>query len=162
MPDLIDDEELGSSEPVNDAEQQEREKTMTIRDKLRGRKQDAAGGTAPAPAKKKSSGKSKGGLITPLLIFMLLVVGVLLLIQLQRLSDGINAAVLGGAAFEETPGIEANPSYEYAIDFILDQNLKDRMAERGVAGWQVVGSMRNRHAVTGEPGYEFIFMRRTR
>ncbi|MBQ7544559.1 MAG: hypothetical protein IJT02_06405 [Synergistaceae bacterium] len=167
MPDLIDDEtfdgeDLGVDEPISDAEQQEREKTMTIRDKLSRRKQDASGATDPAPAKKKSSGKSRGGLITPLLIFFLLVVGVLLLIQFQRLSDSINAAVLGGGTFDVTPLAEANMSYEYAIDFILDQNLKERMAERGGEGWQVVGSMRNRHAITGEPGYEFIFMRRTR
>ena len=163
MPDLIDDENFDdvTLEAANEAEQQEKEKTMTIRDKLSKRKKGETAET-PAPAKKKSSGKSRSGIITPLLVFMLLVVGVLLLIQLQRLSDGITSAMLGGTSFEGVGAIETNPSYEYAIDFILDQNLTERMALRGREGWQVVGSMRNRNSTTGEPGYEFIFMRKVR
>ena len=74
-------------ETVDDVEQQEKEKTVKIREKLK-RKKEASGTPAqepaPAPAKKKSSGKSKGGYLTPVLIFLLLVVGVLLLLQLHQ------------------------------------------------------------------------------
>ena len=150
-------------ETVDEAEQQEKEKTMNIREKLK-RKKEASGTSeaAPAPAKKKSSsGSSKGGYLTPVLIFLLLIVGVLLLLQIRQFSDRITAAMLNSGSFDgNTSGVEANASYDYAIDFILDPNLTERMAARGREGWQVVGSRRTQDTTTGQYGYEFIFMRR--
>ena len=149
-------------EPVDEAEQQEKEKTMKIREKLKLKKE--ASGTpeaAQAPAKKKSTAKSKGGYLTPVLIFLLLVVGVLLLLQLHQFSDRITAAMMNSGTFDgNVQGSDANASYDYAIDFILDPNLTERMAARGREGWQVVGSRRTQDTTTGQYGYEFIFMRR--
>ena len=153
-------------ETVDEAEQQEKEKTMNIREKLSKRKQEASGNpapaSAPAPAKKKSSsGSSKGGYLTPVLIFLLLIVGVLLLLQIRQFSDRITAAMLNSVSFDgNSSGVEARASYDYAIDFILDPNLTERMAARGREGWQVVGSRRTQDTTTGQYGYEFIFMRR--
>ncbi len=175
MPDqnLLDDSEVNDDfgnafdtpsfdETVDDAEQQEKEKTVNIREKLK-RKKEASSSpeAAPAPAKKKSSGKSKSGHLTSVLIFLLLVVGVLLLLQLHQFSDRITAAMMNSGTFDgNTQGSEANVSYDYAIDFILDPNLTERMAARGREGWQVVGSRRTQDTTTGQYGYEFIFMRR--
>ena len=150
-------------EPADDTEQQEKEKTVKIREKLSKRKQEASGNSASAsaPAKKKSSGLIKGGYLTHVLIFLLLVVGVLLLLQLHQFSDRITAAITNSGAFDgNIQGADANASYDYAIDFILDPNLTERMAARGREGWQVVGSRRTQDTTTGQYGYEFIFMRR--
>ena len=150
-------------ETVDEAEQHEKEKTMNIREKLSKRKQEASGNpaTASAPAKKKSSGLIQGGYLTPVLIFLLLVVGVLLLLQLHRFSERITAAITNSGTFDgNIQGAESNASYDYAIDFILDPNLHERMAARGREGWQVVGSRRTQDTTTGQYGYEFIFMRR--
>ncbi len=128
-------------EPVDEAEQQEKEKTMNIREKLK-RKKEASGTpeAAPAPAKKKPSGKSKSGYLTPLLIFLLLIVGVLLLLQIRQFSERITSAVMNSGTFDgNSSDPEARASYDYAIDFILDPNLTERMAARGREGWQVVG-----------------------
>ena len=149
-------------ETVDEAEQHEKEKTMNIREKLSKRKQEASGNpaTASAPAKKKSS-SGKSGYLTPVLIFLLLVVGVLLLLQLHQFSDRITAAITNSGTFDgNSSGVKANASYDYAIDFILDPNLHERMAARGREGWQVVGSRRTQDTTTGQYGYEFIFMRR--
>ena len=149
-------------EPADDTEQQEKEKTVKIREKLK-RKKEASGNPAPAsaPAKKKSSGLIQGGYLTPVLIFLLLVVGVLLLLQLHQFSERITAAITNSGTFDgNIQGAESNASYDYAIDFILDPNLTERMAARGREGWQVVGSRRTQDTTTGQYGYEFIFMRR--
>ena len=129
----------------SEAEQQEKEKTMNIREKLSKRKNPSD--TAPAKTR-------KGGILT------LLVVGVLVLLQLRQLSDRITAAMMATSSFDGTAGLETNPPYEYAIDFILDPNITERMAARGREGWQVVGSRRTQDSTTGQYGYEFIFMRR--
>ncbi|MBQ7215394.1 MAG: hypothetical protein IJS39_05365 [Synergistaceae bacterium] len=178
MPDqnLLDDSEDSSDfgtaldmpsfgETVDEAEQQEKEKTMNIREKLSKRKQGQkdSGNPAPAPAaaKKKFSGKGKSSYLTPVLIFLLLIVGVLLLLQIRQFSERITNAVMNSGAFDgNASGIEARASYDYAIDFILDPNLTERMAARGRDGWQVVGSRRTQDTTTGQYGYEFIFMRR--
>lgn len=149
-------------ETVDEAENQEKEKTVKIREKLK-RKKEASGTpeAESAPAKKKFSAKGKGGYLTPVLIFLLLVVGVLLLLQLHQFSDRITAAMMNSGTFDgNAQGTEANASYDYAIDFILDPNLTERMAARGREGWQVVGSRRTQDTTTGQYGYEFIFMRR--
>ena len=158
MPDQIDlenedDFDIGESDT---AEQQEKEKTMSIRDKLSKRKQ---GGT-PAAKTASSSGKSRKGFMTPLLLLLLVIVGGLIFWQLKQLSDSIALAMLGSGTFDSSSSPEPNSSYDYAIDFILDPNLTDRMAARGRDGWQVVGSRRTQDSTTGQYGYEFIFMRR--
>lgn len=135
------------------AEEQEKEKTMNIRAKLSKRKNDS--GTSQAPASK----SRKGGIITPVLILLLLVVGVLLLLQVRQLSNVLASVMLSSGSYESS-SYEANQPCEYAIDFILDPNLTDRMAARGREGWQVVGSRRTQDSTTGQYGYEFIFMRR--
>ena len=135
----------------SEAEQQEKEKTMNIREKLSKRKNPSD--TAPAKTR-------KGGILTSLLVLLLLVVGVLVLLQLRQLSDRITAAMMATSSFDGTAGLETNPPYEYAIDFILDPNITERMAARGREGWQVVGSRRTQDSTSGQYGYEFIFMRR--
>jgi hypothetical protein len=158
MPDQIDLDDVSDIDvgDLDIEEQQEKEKTMTIRDKLSKRKQ----GGAPAPAKSSSSGKSRRGFMTPLLLLLLVIVGVLLLWQIKQLSDTITFAMSGEGGFDSSGGTEQSLSYDYAIDFILDPNLTDRMAARGREGWQVVGSRRTQDSTTGQYGYEFIFMRR--
>ena len=136
----------------NEAELQEKEKTMSIREKLKN-KQNNASGTASAKSR-------KGGIITSVLVLLLLVVGVLVLLQLRQLSDRMTAAMMATSSFDGTASVESNPPYEYAIDFILDPNSPDRMAARGREGWQVVGSRRTQDITSGQYGYEFIFMRR--
>ena len=134
------------------AELQEKEKTMSIREKLKN-KHDKASGTAPAKSR-------KGGIITSVLVLLLLVVGVLVLLQLRQLSDRMTAAMMATSSFDGTITTESNPPCEYAIDFILDPNITERMAARGREGWQVVGSRRTQDSTSGQYGYEFIFMRR--
>ena len=117
-------------------------------------------------AKKNADGSSKssagiGGILLPLLLTGLLVVGGLILWQIWGLGSRLSA-FSASDGFGGTSAIsEAPASYEYAIDFILDGNIVARMAERGKAGWQVVGSRRTQDSTTGQYGYEFIFMRRT-
>ena len=128
-------------------EQKERQKTMGIRDKLKAKKDGA------------SSGRT--GLFTNILLTLLLIVGGLLLWQLHSLSDKLTLAAMNSESLGTVSGVDQTPAtYDYAIDFILDPNIPERMAARGREGWQVVGSMRNRDSMTGQPGYEFIFMRR--
>ena len=134
------------------AEQQEKEKTMSIREKLKN-KRDNASGTASAKSR-------KGGIITSVLVLLLLIVGVLVLLQLRELSDRLSTAMMSASSFDGTAPAESNPPREYAIDFILDPNIPDRMAARGREGWQVVGSRRTQDSTSGQYGYEFIFMRR--
>ena len=134
------------------AELQEKEKTMSIREKLKN-KQNNASGTA-------STKSRKGGIITSVLVLLLLIVGVLVLLQLRQLSDRMTAAMMAANSFDGSAHTESNHPYEYAIDFILDPNITERMAARGREGWQVVGSRRTQDSTSGQYGYEFIFMRR--
>ena len=97
----------------------------------------------------------------PVLMTLLLIVGGLIFWQLLQLSDKLTSLSMNSPAFESIPVVETKPSYDYAIDFILDPNLTERMAQRGRDGWQVVGSRRTQDSTTGQYGYEFIFMRRT-
>ena len=81
--------------------------------------------------------------------------------QIMSLSDKLTSLAMNSPSYDSSvSGVETNPSYAYAIDFILDPNLADRMAQRGREGWQVVGSRRTQDSTTGQYGYEFIFMRR--
>ena len=138
-----------------DDEHKETEKTVNIREKLASRK-DGASDSAPA-GKKKSGG---GGILMPILLGLLIVIGGLILWQIMTLSDKLTSLAMSSPSYESVSGNEAAPSYAYAIDFILDPNLADRMAQRGREGWQVVGSRRTQDSTTGQYGYEFIFMRR--
>ncbi|MBR1437258.1 MAG: hypothetical protein IJ587_01855, partial [Synergistaceae bacterium] len=140
---------------IHNPEEDHKEKTMNIREKLASRKKAASD---DSPAKKKSS--SGGGFLLPLLMGLTLIVGSLILWQLMQLSDKITSLAMNSSGFESVPVHETAPSYEYAIDFILDPNLNDRMSQRGREGWQVVGSRRTQDSTSGQYGYELIFMRR--
>lgn len=137
---------------THNPEDDHKEKTMNIREKLASRKN---GNSESAPA-----GKSKSGLLLTVLTGLLAVIGGLILWQLMQVSDKITSLAMNAPGYESSARGET-PSYDYAIDFILDPNLADRMAQRGRAGWQVVGSRRTQDSTTGQYGYEFIFMRRT-
>ena len=141
-----------SQSPEND----HKEKTMDIREKLAKRKK----GNSDTSSSSSSSGKL-AGILTPLLLGAVAVIGGLMLWQIMTLSDKVTSLAMNSPDFEPSARVEANPSYDYAIDFILDPNLTDRMAQRGREGWQVVGSRRTQDSTTGQYGYEFIFMRRT-
>lgn len=158
MPEQFDLDDVGDIDigGLDIEEQQEKEKTMTIRDKLSKRKPNST--SSPAKA---SSGKSRAGsgFMTSLLLLLLVIVGAMLLWQIMQLSERITMA-MSADGFGSAESIEANSSYDYAIDFILDPNLTERMAARGREGWQVVGSRRTQDATTGQFGYEFIFMRK--
>ena len=132
-------------------EDEHKEKTMNIREKLSSRKKGNA---------ESASGNSKSGLLLTVLTAALAVIGGLILWQLMTVSDKITSLAMNAPGYEASAGAET-PSYDYAIDFILDPNIADRMAQRGRAGWQVVGSRRTQDSTTGQYGYEFIFMRRT-
>lgn len=144
---------------VSNPEDEHKEKTMSIREKLASRKNSSPGETSSPKTKSSSSGGS--GLIMPVLMTLLLIVGGLIFWQLMQLSDKLTSLSMNSPAFESIPVVESKPSYDYAIDFILDPNLTERMAQRGRDGWQVVGSRRTQDSTTGQYGYEFIFMRRT-
>ena len=143
----------GAIKGAKNPEDDHKEKTMSIREKLASRKNANSDGTAP-------SGNSKSGLILMILTAALAVIGGLILWQLMTVSDKITSLAMNSPGYESSAGTET-PSYDYAIDFILDPNLSDRMSQRGRAGWQVVGSRRTQDSTTGQYGYEFIFMRRT-
>ena len=87
----------------------------------------------------------------------------MILWQLKQVNDKLtmNMMNMSGGSFESVSGVETNPSYEYSVDFIFDTNLTERMAQRGHESWQVVGSRRTQDSITGQLGYEFIFMRKT-
>ena len=116
---------------------------------------------APMKVKNKKS-SSSGGLFTPLLLIALLAVGGFIAWQLMQLNNRLNGGMPDmSAGFSSASGL-GNSSYEYAVDFIFDSNLSGRMAQRGKEGWQVVGSRRTQDSITGQLGYEFIFMRKAK
>ena len=147
-----------------ETEDDHKEKTMGIREKLALRKN---ANSDEKSAKKKSSSSSSsssgGGFFMPLILTLLLIVGALILWQLTQVSNKLTSLALNSqGGFESVSITEApNPSYDYAIDFILDPNLSERMSQRGRDGWQIVGSRRTQDSTTGQYGYELIFMRRT-
>ena len=152
---------------MNETEETHKEKTMGIREKLAARKNGASpkdSSSSSAATKKTSSSSSGGGMLLPLLLFLLLIVGGLTLWQLYTLPDKLASVIAmsssGGGVFDSVSGIESKPSYDYAIDFIVDQNIVERMSQRGRDGWQVVGSRRTQDTTSGQYGYEIIFMRR--
>ena len=157
-------ENISEQEEIKDDEEseenEEKEKVMGIREKLASRKN---GTTKDSPAATKKSGKSNG-ILLPILLTVLAVIGGFILWQLMQLNDRLTSSMMnyGATSFDSASGYyDANPSYDYAVDFIFDTNLTERMAQRGHEGWQVVGSRRTQDSVTGQLGYEFIFMRRT-
>lgn len=125
-------------------ENQRKEKIMGIREKLALRK----------------NGNSSGGILLPILLGALIIIGGLMLWQIMKLSDKLTSLAMNSGGDYSASSYESTPSYSYAIDFILDPNLSDRMAQRGRDGWQVVGSRRTQDSTTGQYGYELIFMRR--
>ena len=132
-----------------DLDEQHKEITMNIRDKLK-TKQDAN-----KPVK-----TSRGGLLTPLLLIVLVVIAVLCLMQLKNITDRLAMSGFANNTVFESSLPEANAAYDYAIDFVLDPDITSSMSKRGREGWQVVGSRRTQDTTTGQYGYEFIFMRK--
>ena len=126
---------------------------MGIREKVTGK----LGKKTP---KEKKPGSS-GGALMPLLLIALLCVGGFIAWQLFQLNERLSGGVDMSANSQAT-GESSNSSYEYAVDFIFDSNLSGRMAQRGRDGWQVVGSRRTQDSITGQLGYEFIFMRKAK
>lgn len=122
---------------------------MGLKDKLLARKE--------APVAQEGVARPRGGVLLPLLIFLLLAAVVLCWLQLRGLTTILRA--------DHTPGAKAAGTsqgaerYEYAIDFLLDDRITAGMNERGKAGWRIVGSRRTQDSTTGQYGYEFIFMR---
>ncbi|MBQ7558970.1 MAG: hypothetical protein IJT20_01810, partial [Synergistaceae bacterium] len=163
------DDGLGENMPtlndviINPEEEKDKEKIMGIREKMAGRKDKSAKENLGDSKKKKISAFS-GGIFTPLLLISLLAVGGFIAWQLMQLNDKLTGSLMNmgmsAGTFDAVPA-EKNPSYDYAIDFIFDTNLSARMAQRGKEGWQVVGSRRTQDSITGQLGYEFIFMRKT-
>ena len=147
---------------INTEEEKDKEKIMEIREKIAGRKNKMAK-DASGDKKKKFASLFSGGIFMPLLLIMLLAVGGFIAWQLMQLNDRLTSGLMNMGmsvgTFDAVP--EKNPSYDYAIDFIFDSNLSTRMAQRGKEGWQVVGSRRTQDSITGQLGYEFIFMRKT-
>ena len=143
-------------ETNNNEEEKHEEKIMGIREKLAARK----GGKKTSSDNETSSKSSR---LMPLLMIALTVVGGLIFWELKQLNDKMTLTMMNmsGGNFESVSGIESTPSYDYSVDFIFDTNLTERMAQRGHDGWQVVGSRRTQDSVTGQLGYEFIFMRKT-
>ena len=113
---------------------------------------------------KEKKSKSSGGILMPLLLIALLGVGGFIAWQLIQLNNrlGGDLSGMGMSSGGDSGAANANSSYEYAVDFIFDSNLSGRMAQRGRDGWQVVGSRRTQDSITGQLGYEFIFMRKAK
>lgn len=149
---------------INPDEEKDKEKIMGIREKIAGRKNRMAKETTGDNKKKKLLPSFSGGIFMPLLLILLLAVGGFIAWQLMQLNDKLTSGLMnlgmGAGNFGAMP-VETNPSYEYAIDFIFDTSIAGRMAQRGKEGWQVVGSRRTQDSITGQLGYEFIFMRKT-
>ena len=149
---------------INPEEEKDKEKIMGIREKIAGRKNRMAKETTGDNKKKKLLPSFSGGIFMPLLLILLLAVGGFIAWQLMQLNDKLTSGLMnlgmGAGNFGAMP-VETNPSYEYAIDFIFDTSIAGRMAQRGKEGWQVVGSRRTQDSITGQLGYEFIFMRKT-
>ena len=118
--------------------------------------------------KEKVASKVKGGggkkfsfnfNLTTLLLVALLIIGGFTAWQLMQLNERLNGSLPANSGNSAMPG-GLSSGYEYAVDFIFDSNLSGRMAQRGRDGWQVVGSRRTQDSITGQLGYEFIFMRK--
>lgn len=155
-PDDIPEPITTSSPRASETEEDYKEKTMGIREKLAAKKNGANNSSSGT---KKTS---RGGWLLPLLLTLLLGAVVLTLLQIRTLNDRLTAAMMNMGTLDAPQMPENPPSYDYAIDFILDPNINERMALRGREGWQVVGSRRTQDSTTGQYGYEFIFMRRSR
>ncbi|MBQ3647068.1 MAG: hypothetical protein II960_10825, partial [Synergistaceae bacterium] len=135
-----------------------KEEVMGLREKMQSRKNGAKDASTS-----ENTNSKRSGLLMPLLLIILAGVGGFIAWQLVQLNEKLtlNMMNMPGGNFESVSGVEKTPSYEYAVDFIFDTNLTDRMAQRGQEGWEVVGSRRTQDSITGQLGYEFIFMRKT-
>jgi len=103
--------------------------------------------------------KSSGRIVTPLLLTALLGLGGFIAWQTMQFTNNLAGGLPNVSSSSASMPGSLNPSYEYAVDFIFDSNLSGRMAQRGKDGWKVAGSRRTQDSITGQLGYEFIFLR---
>ena len=104
-----------------------------------------------------SSGAS-AGILAPLCLAALLGIGGFSAWQFTEFSNRLSSG-LPNMGNSQASSSKLNPSYEYAVDFVFDSNLSGRMAQRGRDGWKIVGSRRTQDSITGQSGYEFIFIK---
>ncbi len=103
--------------------------------------------------------KSSGRIVTPLLLTALLGLGGFIAWQTMQFTNNLAGGLPNVSSSSASMPGSLNPSYEYAVDFIFDSNLSGRMAQRGKDGWKVASSRRTQDSITGQLGYEFIFLR---
>ena len=141
-----------SLQDAESAEATEEDTAMGLKDKLLARKE--------APVAQEGAARPRGGVLLPLLTFLLLAAVVLCWLQLRGLTTLLRANRTPEARTAASAGtLQQDERYEYAIDFLLDDRITAGMDERGKAGWRLVGSRRTQDSTTGQYGYEFIFMR---
>ena len=138
---------------TNPGEEEEKSK---VKD-LRGRLAERSSSIAETDDDNEEDSKSSGRIVTPLLLTAMLGLGGFIAWQTMQFSDKLTGGLPNAASTQ----FDFNPSYEYAVDFIFDSNLSGRMAQRGKEGWKVAGSRRTQDSITGQLGYEFIFLRET-
>ena len=111
---------------------------------------------APAPAQPQTEPKDSQPskwvhIASQVLLGTLLLLGIGALFILHSLTGRIRSGY--------SPSAPA--SYTYAVDRVNDADISARMRLRGIEGWKLVGSQRTQDPLTGNFGYEFIFVRRT-
>ena len=94
-------------------------------------------------------------IISQVLLALLLGLGIVALLTLHSLSGKLAGSI--------NPALTVSPygSYDYAIDRVDDAGIAASMKLRGIEGWKIVGSRRIQDEVSGNFGYELIFMRTT-
>ncbi|MCR4819311.1 MAG: hypothetical protein K5841_10180, partial [Fretibacterium sp.] len=153
--------ELSSSLESEGSE--EEDTGMGLKEKLFSRKKAEVDPEQAAEQKPAPKQKSGGSLLLSLLLILLIATTIMNWWELHQLKSAFSKAVdenfsQAKNASQETKE-EKKYEYEYAIDFLLDQNIAAGMARRGREGWQIAGSRRTQDSATGQYGYEFIFMR---
>ena len=151
-------DELRETNDFRRAEDAQKEKTMTLKEKLFSRKKAAAeqseGAGEGAPARR------GGGFFLTFLTLLLLVAAGMIWWELHKLTDALGTGGLSMLSGKSANTAVQEPKvYDYAIDFLIDKDIADGMKRRGQDGWEVVGSRRTQDGKTNQYGYEFIFMR---
>ncbi|MBR0221113.1 MAG: hypothetical protein IJQ63_05010 [Synergistaceae bacterium] len=172
----FEDESLNNNNSDRSGEDAQREKDMGLRERMLNRKNGGADAAANNGSNNaKGSGWIGRALMTLLLLLLVIGAGMcwwelrnlnLNLSKLAGLDNNANSGVSSETALRiqnllsniESQNKEIKP-YEYAIEFLVDNNIVSGIAARGANGWQIVGSRRSQDTASGQYGYEFIFMR---